>query len=434
MKNEVKELINYKNKWVIDIFDIKKHLSSNHNKINLAPQKIKSPLVGFFFILGLLKIIELYFRQRNHEHSLLKEETKHLVADTSHGYKGDLSYRHSNYFLIFNPEKKIDYLIFDCFDKKVFTKLIKLDFKQIYTHLKTNYQQLSKVYNSINSSKLKSIILLNSAKNLGTLSYFCAFFEKLSKEREDVSLFHGGAVFISHAASLSSIKNHYLTHGLVPIYEINPLTLPRYDSVYIYSKEEKNHIEKLLPDSQVEMYPIKKIKNKNNKIIFFVQPAAGSVSHLEQGGGVPEDDPYKDLTEINKLIEVIELLQSFKYELIIKYHPSYTNSDIIDNISNSYQAELISDKEIKAHELIYTEKPSFTVNWASTSVCESLISGVIPLCLSDPKDSWVDEEVHIYPFKKRSLFWEKKEDKEIFISLLKKKERYEEILNYLNYR
>tara|TARA_B100001245_G_scaffold227338_1_gene203631 strand:+ start:1046 stop:2347 length:1302 start_codon:yes stop_codon:yes gene_type:complete len=433
MKNSINKLVNYENKWVIDVLHIEKFLSSNQNITYENSSKHKSFFLGFFLILGFFRIIELYLRQNNYEDSLISKETKHLIAETSHGYKGrDLSYRHNNYFLIFNPERKIDYLIFDCFNKRIFTKLMRLSLKEIYSHLKNNYEQLNSLYNRINSSKLRRLILFNNAKNLGTYSYFCALFEKLSREREDVSLFHGGAVFISHAASLCTIKNHYLSHGLIPTYDINPLTLPKYDSIHIYSEEEKKHIEKLLPNTLVKMYPFRKIKTKTKKIICFVNPTYDYIYRVE-GDEAPENDPYKNSTEINKLIEVIKLLKSFNYKIILKNHPSFANSATIDKISSSYNAELIKGNKISALELIYKEKPTFTVNWESTTVCESLNTGVIPLCLTDPrKRKWID--LYIYPFKKRALFWEKKEDKELFRSLLERKESYERILSSLNFR
>ena len=433
MKQEIEELINYKNKWVIDIYHIEKYLSSNLHEVNKAPTKNTSPLIVIFLVLGFLKIIELYLRQKNYKYPLLRKETKHLIAETSHGYKGrDLSYRYNNYFLIFNPEKKIDYLIFDCFNKRIFTKLMRLSLKEIYSHLKNNYKQLNSLYNRINSSKLRRLILFNSAKNLGTFSYFCALFEKLSREREDVSLFHGGAVFISHAASLYTIKNHFLSHGLIPTYDMNPLTLPKYDSIHIYSKEEKKHIEQLLPNTLVKMYPFRKIKTKTKKIICFVNPTYDNINQMEEEE-THENDPYKNSKEISKLIEVIKLLKSFKYKIILKNHPSFACSPTIEKISRSYNAKLINDNKISAIELIYKEKPTFTVNWESTTVCESLNTGVIPLCLTDSrKRNWID--LFIYPFKKRALFWEKKEDKELFFSLLERKESYERVLSSLNFR
>ena len=64
---------------------------------------------------------------------------------------------------------------------------------------------------------------------------------------------------------------------------------------------------------------------------------------------------------------------------------------------NLSQVEYINE-DSEATFLINKRKPRFIVGWGSTSICEALNMGVIPINLSI-------DQVAFYPLRKRSLLW-----------------------------
>jgi hypothetical protein len=56
-----------------------------------------------------------------------------------------------------------------------------------------------------------------------------------------------------------------------------------------------------------------------------------------------------------------------------------------------------------AYEIIKERKPMFTLGWPSTSLCESLNLGVIPICIPD-EHPWFKFQ-NFYPFQSKSLSW-----------------------------
>ena len=118
-----------------------------------------------------------------------------------------------------------------------------------------------------------------------------------------------------------------------------------------------------------------------------------------------------------------ELLNYFiekDFEIFLKKHPSYKGS-FVDKIASKYKLEII-DVEGDAGEIILNFKPSFTVGWMSTALCESLLYGVVPISLSEEEERLAMfargnitdlHEWTIYPIKTRSLSW-KKEKERIF--------------------
>ena len=86
------------------------------------------------------------------------------------------------------------------------------------------------------------------------------------------------------------------------------------------------------------------------------------------------------------------------------------------------------DLEKIASETILNLRPSFTVSWKSTSLCESLRHGVIPISLSLS----INPDTMIYPFRKRSLSWVK--EKERIFDLLEDTSLYTKTLSELRMR
>ena len=101
--------------------------------------------------------------------------------------------------------------------------------------------------------------------------------------------------------------------------------------------------------------------------------------------------------------------------------------------NEKYNLEIV-DREKDASEIISYLRPSFTVGWTSTALCESLRHGVVPVSIADEMN-WLDQDNHasaVYPFKQRTLSW--KEEKERIFELLEDTSLYTKTLSELRVR
>ena len=106
---------------------------------------------------------------------------------------------------------------------------------------------------------------------------------------------------------------------------------------------------------------------------------------------------------------------------------------MVDKIAEKYNLEL-TGPEKDASEIISYLRPSFTVGWTSTALCESLRHGVVPVSISD-KMNCLDQDNHtwaVYPIKKRTLSWG--EEKERIFELLEDTSLYAKTLSELRVR
>lgn len=93
-------------------------------------------------------------------------------------------------------------------------------------------------------------------------------------------------------------------------------------------------------------------------------------------------------------------------------------------ISESVGVEIMSNK-FDGSELIQQLHPSFCIGYASTTLCECLNAGVIPICTHQE----LKEHAIVYPFNKRALSWFK--DKKLILSALDNQNKYNEIIQSL---
>ena len=111
----------------------------------------------------------------------------------------------------------------------------------------------------------------------------------------------------------------------------------------------------------------------------------------------------------------------------MKNHPTYTGN-LSHKLAEKYNLEII-DPEKDASEIILYLRPSYTVGWMSTALCESLRYGVIPISFDSEEEGRTLDDLltfNIYPIKKRSLSWE--EEKEKVIDLLEDTSLYAKTL------
>ena len=208
------------------------------------------------------------------------------------------------------------------------------------------------------------------------------------------------------AANQVGIETVCIYHGLADKTSITDY--PFYDHIYVYSVEEKTYFEDISPNSNVCLYPLKELSKSEKKVIIFLSQLDICMSE-------------------KTLSEILTFFLKKDYQIFLKKHPTYTGS-LIHKIAEKYNLEMI-DHEKDASESILSLRPSFTIGWGSTALCESRRHGVVPISLGyqDVDISWA-----VYPLWKRTLSW--KDEKERIFELLEDMSLYTKTLSELRMR
>jgi len=258
---------------------------------------------------------------------------------------------------------------------------------------------------------LRKTIVNYSLPQLAIYTYFCAFLSTIKEQIPNVKIFHSGAALLSVAATRAGIETACLYHGLAR--KQSQADFPFYDHIYVYSSEEKRYFENIAPNSNVGMYPVQELSRLEKRVIIFIRLDDAAVSE-------------------KTLSEILTLFLKKGYKIFLKQHPRYTGS-LADKLAEKYNLEMV-DPEQDASEIISYLRPSFTVGWRSTGLCESLRHGVIPVSIADEMN-WLDQDIHVwavYPIKKRTLSWG--EEKERIFELLEDTSLYTKTLSELRVR
>jgi len=339
------------------------------------------------FVYGIIKITQLYILQT--KQCFTNEEIpNHIVIESA------APHMHLNYFRYFNQEEAhSDYLIIECFNKYQFTGIAKSSLPNIYKEFYITFKEILPILGDIKKILNRDGVIKEIMASLPVFSYFICLFKVLKRNNPDLKLFSGGAPLISSAAILVDIETYYLTHGFInkPIQrdELNPnsnnyfLAYPEYNYIYTYSKEEKKYLELFGICSLIKPYPYKKLKNLQRKIIIFLN--------------------YTDDNMDQETLEnLICIFHENNYEIVIKMHPTYLgNFNKILTCREKVRFE--NSPKSSAYSFIQEERPEFACGWISTTLCEALNLGVIPICLSDKEDQLFNEV--LYPLRKKSIMW-----------------------------
>ena len=291
-------------------------------------------------------------------------------------------------------------------------KVYKTNFQEIFKFFLEAIKEINKILSLELPSDLSALILANIKKNLANYSYLCAVVSKIHSDYPNLIVYHSGSSFFSAVTRRIGVRTRYLLHGLMG--QVGKLSYPIYDQIHVYCKEEAEYLRKMSPKSEVKLYSFKDMKDFKKKIVIFMR--------IEDYLMKKED-----------LGEVISVFKKNSYEIILKRHPTY-NGSLVKDLLTSHNVRLSENNTLDATEIILEEKPSFTVGWLSTSLCESLQSGVIPITLKDnknPMDSNMESPL-IYPIEKRSFSW--KNERETINRLLIRMEEYPNFLETLKTR
>jgi len=211
----------------------------------------------------------------------------------------------------------------------------------------------------------------------------------------------------SHASINSKIKTVNIYHGLISM--INPDTFPAFDEIYVYSTNERKYLKEMRVESEIMLYP-QAVVQCHEKIIIIFLPTM-----LNEGADV--------------LASIISLFVLNNYKVYAKTHPlnvaweikkwsSIINIDSIIFIENLYNTS----------SAIEHYKPEFVISWTSTSLCEALNMGIIPITLGDENEYYGDP-YQVYPIYKKSLLWPR--DNQVIEKLILSKSDYNSIINDL---
>ena len=394
-----------KNKWLFVQLSVSRILATDN--LDYKDEKIvsNSLLRGIKYFIAFLKLIYFWFCHLISFNKTDISSLEHIFLSSNEGH--DIK----NYLKYISPKKPIS---LDAFNMPSFyklsyspslTRIIKLLFEAI--------EECEVVFKSVNNKPVLSNSIYSESLNIiANHVYMVALIEMIKEINRDISFYHCGAVLLSTAINRVDMKSIYLTHGFIG--RISDISFPDYEKVYVYSKEEKEHIESITKRKNVILYPIRPLRHLSKKIIIFTR-------QLD-----------KDMTNSN-LLHLIDYFIENNFEVILKPHPSY-KGNIINNISQTRRVRVV-EKHQDAGELIQEEKPLFSAGWYSTSLCEALRYESVPISLTNEDDDLSSKHALseiVYPLNRRALSWENEHD---FISkVLNNKIATEECLKTLKSR
>jgi len=370
-------------KWMLAGQAINNFLVSNESSLEFFS---KNPLKYFyamiFLIIGGLRIISLYFNQESERDNDILKSIDHLVGTTQFGYKQNLDYRHKNYFKIFENEHKIKNFFLDEYDKKSFTKIFKFSFCDLVNELRFNVIESSNFISRVRSLRMLYLILPFCIKNIALFSYVSLLLRQIKSKNSHIKFFSGGNELFACAALKENISTHLLKHGSMSV--ASKSSFLQYSHVYVYSNDDLEYIKKISPRTNVSIYAFQPVVAKANNIIFF--------------------GASRDCDELDLLSEITNFFRHKGIKPFYKSHP-VMDTDEQKLISQALDIELINE-EIDGYNLIQKLNPIFCVGWASTALCESLNSAVIPICTQRENEKEIlSEHAIVYPFEKRTLSW-----------------------------
>ena len=381
----LKEIVHPHNQWML-YGDESIELLINNDKddfhkigfINLLFLKIKLALMP------LSKIFFLYLSQISLSSTRNKKytQTSHYVSEL------ERSYRHKNYFKHINPSNEISYEMIKIFDRQEYTKFRYLPLKNILKHAYKNYKNIFLFLRCKHNKKLLRTITTNVIENIATYSYFCAMFQNIKDSDVAPNYYNSGGDDLSTYASIQEgIRTHFIAHGLLSF--VPNILYPQFTSCLVYSQIEANFILEAIEGVEVSLYPIEKISQQDKVIIIYL-------------------DYEKDInTSVrNRLLSIVQFFIANDHEVYIKPHPD-SDGTFMDAFIRTNKCKLLVADADTTDLVLKKMKASFVAGWGSTTECEALRSGVLPINLLAERLNYN----HKYPFYEASLNWPKDQEK-----------------------
>jgi hypothetical protein len=320
------------------------------------------------------------------------------------------------YFIVLHSNLRIEYLFLNTgrgYEMNNVQKILQIDNRKvlsIYSYDVSKYMKYERVglfflmrnlyksicdYRTLLSTNIHnnvfSILLKTGPQYISIYSYLKSFFIKFSEGRKGLTIYTSGSILASYAAISSSIKTINLYHGLMR--KIHTHSFPRYHSTYVYSKDEYQYLLDTKVSEKVKIYPYENMGNRLNRIVIFMPSNIAQVN-------------------LSVIYDIMQFFHSFDFSIYIKTHPlnnapkrllgeykiaTYKLKDVLKNTPVNFRA--VSGDGMS---IVRDIKPSFSIGFSSTALCESLNMGSIPI---NVEISNVDVSQFVYPIHKRTFSW-----------------------------
>ena len=401
-------------KWVLNDSRIDKLLNENPSEKLTKKNFFILTWILYIYVIPFSRVIYYYLKQFFIGGYKNKKTITSLILHSGRGYDTN---NIQKFFQINTNEMNLIYA-FSLTDYMKYEKL------SIFTLLR-NLAIAIADYKSVLTMKFPDEIigiLYGNTANISVFTYLLSFFQQLKEKYPDCTVYSAGAILPSHAAILSEHITINMYHGLMD--KINLSTFPEYDSVCVYSYDERKYLIDAGIKSKVLTYPMMKAESHKNIAIFFMPSVASN------------EIDWSVFSE--SFLSLTKLFKTFDYDLYIKVHPLVKASK---KFSKEYNLQPYNwDKIFNLSNFIYVDgsdaasiinklKPSFIISWGSTALCEALNMGLIPITLWDT--CW-DSSQSVYPINKRALLWPS--EMEIIQNLLDDKSIYDDVVEMLKTR
>ncbi len=374
--SELNDIVNKRNKWIFSVLEISEYLVKRNNPLFIPSGNIwYSSLTAYpSYSYNLLKLIYFLVKQLFSDKTSFQTKSAHIVFTTRGGIIADgpsgsprtkgLGYDLRNYSKFFLDDN-VEVIHMEAFNTSQKINFNIVETKSAFSFFLENLREANHILKLKLPLDLRKKIVNHSLPQLAVYTYLCAFFSAIKEQIPNVKIIHTGAILLSCAATRAELETVYLYHGFAGKQSI--ASLPFDDHIYVYANEEKSYFENISPNSNVCLYPLKELSKLEKRVIIFLRD-------------------HDEIMSERTLSEVLTLFSQKGYKIFLKRHPIYEGS-LADKLAEAYNSEIADhENEKDASEIILNLRPSFTVSWRSTSICESLRHGVVPIYLHFPID------------------------------------------------
>ena len=385
--------INNSQKWVFSGLNVADYPLISEDQPLVFGKRLRDKIQEFWiYSYSFVKFFYFYLRQFFYRRCREEVNIKSVILHSGRGY--DLR----NFHKVCNFSDK-DSIQFNVFNIDNFIKYKRLGLQKLMKNFSESVLQYQQILTNNFQDDLRKEILRIGPKILPMYSYLKTFFREVIDENPDCIAYSGGSLLVSHASISAGMKTIYVPHGMIP--KISPDLFPKYDSIYVYSVDERKYLLDIGIKSSVQIYPVRSIATRNKRVVFFMPTS------------FPNFVSKKDQCKI--FLELTNLFKLFDYEIYIKLHSihnspakflseyGYTPLKLNDILDLSVVTVISNKKDAEA--VIEDVQPSFAVaGWGSTTLCESINMGVIPISITATR-SEKDLFSVIYKVNNRSLLW-----------------------------
>jgi len=373
-----------------------------------SPKKTILIACYFVYIKSFFITLGYYVRQLFILHRKDLKINKRLIIGA------DREYRHYNINKIKGNNFRDDPVI-NGFDLVGLMRIKHVSIVDIYRQFLHSVFDFHKVITMGFSGCVESIILDGAARKIAAFTYLNCFFRKIQSTSPECVIYTGsGGSLLSYVTTSLGLRTVYITHGLIS--KIDADLFPNFSRIYVYSNDERQYLIKAGVRSNIETYDLPNVGIHSKSVIIF----------MNNDGS----DNY------DEILSIINYFKSDYYSIYIKYHPL--------NLETSEEYSWVRDSDISIIDnAIYWDscssigaiKPSFVVgNGVSTSLCEALCMGVIPIRINQSAilDEWDYNWDGIYPYEKRTFSWH--DERDVINKLLSENTQYSDAIRILRNR